>query len=137
MGWLYKAFDRLTNSILVRVRNALQDNDTQIIHLIEETSKAAGTYRVEFFSSNFNYRTIQFKCSSDVTMTLHITNNPDADTSSDDSWTDVTSEVFNLATISNKDITQALDTPARPLKWMVKYVVTSSANVDAWIRQYS
>jgi len=133
-----KAYLPTINSDSSFVRNPLQDNDTDIIHFISETNKAAGIYRVEFYSSNFNYRSIHVKCSGGVTVTIWTTNNADADTSSDTGWVDKSADIIDAASLVDDEDIFFIDSPTRPLKWMIKYVTSDATNaIDVWIRQHS
>lgn len=106
-------------------------------HLIEETDKTAGTYRVEIESEGYKNMSLHLKGSGGVTFTLFATNDETADTTADTGWVDVTNSIIGGTNLVDDEGIYFVDTPQLPLKWMVKYVTSDATNaVDAWIIKY-
>ena len=99
-------------------------------HVVDEANEAAGTYRTEVSMAGYRNGSIQWELSGGVTMTLFVSNDPDADTSSDAGWEDVTSSITGSASQVDNSGFSLIPDVFRALKIMVKRVTSDSTNAS-------
>ncbi|MEM4260409.1 MAG: hypothetical protein QXG00_04190 [Candidatus Woesearchaeota archaeon] len=96
--------------------------------IINFTNKAPGTYREVFSLGNYRYLSMHLQCSGGVTVTFWATNDPLANSLSDNYWVDVTQLLTGQSSITDQSGLFFIDTPFITYKLMVKYVLSDNTN---------
>lgn len=110
---------------------------TSSFQLINDTDIAAATYRKVFNRESYRGASLHLRCSGGVTMTVWASNDPDADTTADTGWVDISSSVLGAASIVDTEGLYFIDTDQMTDKMMIKYVTSDATNaIDAFVKQY-
>lgn len=127
--------DYSTNSQIVSELNPDYSRYTAVEHIVDEANEAAATYRAAFNLEGYQSFSLQWNISGGVTMTVWGSNDPDADTTADTSWEDITTEVTgNASEVDNSGIVSKDQIHYANI--MIKRVAADASNAsDVFIRK--
>jgi len=126
------SFDEVSCANRSEIINHPQDQIANV-HIVDEANLAAGTYYKMWDRRGKRHGSINMKCSGGVTVTLWATNDPEATTASEATWSDVTNTITGSSTLVDSGDMYFWDGNIVCRKMMIKYVTADASNaIDIW-----